>query len=107
MLAFRLLVVTLLFVVPLFTNYVSCYSTNDIKVWCNQTPNLEPCEYLLNNNPTHQLKSLKTKDDFLKLSLQVAQERALIGHSHTLSLGPKCRNARDKAVWCDKKQVKI
>ncbi|XP_028778196.1 pectinesterase 2-like [Neltuma alba] len=90
--------------VPLFllcSSSVSGYSWNEVKVWCKQTPNPQPCEYFMNNNPIHSQKIIKHKDDFLKLSLQVAQERALKGHANTVSLGPKCRNSREKAAWAD------
>ncbi|XP_054802987.1 pectinesterase 2-like [Prosopis cineraria] len=106
MAAFRLVIVviTLVFVpLFLFCSSVSGYSFNNVKVWCNQTPNPQPCEYFLNNNnQIHNQKIIiKHKDDFLKLSLQLAQERALKGHATTLSLGPKCRNSREKAAWAD------
>ncbi|XP_028778201.1 pectinesterase 2-like [Neltuma alba] len=84
-----------------FSSSVSGYSWNEVKVWCKQTPNPQPCEYFMNNNPIHSQKIIKHKDDFLKLSLQVAQERALKGHANTVSLGPKCRNSREKAAWAD------
>ncbi|XP_028778200.1 probable pectinesterase/pectinesterase inhibitor 17 [Neltuma alba] len=90
--------------VPLFllcSSSVSGYSWNEVKVWCKQTPNPQPCECFMNNNPIHSQKIIKHKDDFLKLSLQVAQERALKGHANTVSLGPKCRNSREKAAWAD------
>ncbi|KAK7390148.1 hypothetical protein VNO78_25447 [Psophocarpus tetragonolobus] len=72
-----------------------------LRFWCNQTPNPQPCEYLLRNNPSHQYKPIKQKSDFFKLSVQLAQERALNGHANTLSLGPKCRNQRETAAWAD------
>ncbi|KAL6341748.1 hypothetical protein AAG906_037992 [Vitis piasezkii] len=33
--------------------------------------------------------------------MQLALERAIIAHGHTLSLGSKCRNEREKATWND------
>ncbi|KAL6341933.1 hypothetical protein AAG906_038178 [Vitis piasezkii] len=44
---------------------------------------------------------IKQKSDFLNLSMQLALERAIIAHGHTLSLGSKCRNEREKAAWND------
>ncbi|KAG5053840.1 hypothetical protein GLYMA_03G029100v4 [Glycine max] len=97
--AFRLFLTLL---IPfLLSSFVSGYSWNDVKLWCNQTPNPQPCEYFLSNNPTYQYKALKQKSDFLKLSLQLAQERALKGHANTLSLGSKCRNPRERGAWAD------
>ncbi|XP_027335389.1 pectinesterase 2-like [Abrus precatorius] len=92
---------TLLFVPLLFSSVVYGYSSNDIKLWCSQTPNPQPCENFLSNNPTHQYKPIKQKSDFFKLSLQLAQERTLKGHANTLSLGSKCRNPRETAAWAD------
>ncbi|KAL2337537.1 hypothetical protein Fmac_011983 [Flemingia macrophylla] len=100
MTAFHLLQ-TLLFISFLLSSYVSAYSWNDVKLWCNQTPNPQPCEYFLSNNPTYQVKPIKQKSDFLKLSLQLAQERALKGHANTLLLGSKCRNPRERLAWVD------
>ena len=97
--AFRLFLTLL---IPfLLSSFVSGYSWNDVKLWCNQTPNPQPCEYFLSNNPTYQYKPLKQKSDFLKLSLHLAQERALKGHANTLSLGSKCRNPRERVAWAD------
>ncbi|KAI4354838.1 hypothetical protein L6164_003670 [Bauhinia variegata] len=98
--AFRL-AITLLIVPLLFASLVSGYSYNEVKNWCSQTPNPQPCEYFLGNNPARESKLIKHKSDFLKLSLQLAQERALNGHENTLLLGPKCRNPREKAAWSD------
>lgn len=101
--AFRLLITVLLFIPFLFSSFASGYSWNEVKLWCSQTPNPQPCEYFLgNNNPTHQQnKSINHKSDFFKLSLQLVQERALKGHANTLSLGTKCRNPRETAAWAD------
>lgn len=74
---------------------------NEVKLWCNQTPNPQPCVYFLNNNPTYQHKLIKQKVDFFKLSLELVQERALKGHANTLSLGSKCSNSREKSAWAD------
>ncbi|KAL2337536.1 hypothetical protein Fmac_011982 [Flemingia macrophylla] len=67
----------------------------------SQTPNPQPCEYFLTSNPTQQYQSINDKSDFLKLSLQLAQERALKGHANTLLLGTKCRDPRETAAWPD------
>ncbi|RYR71143.1 hypothetical protein Ahy_A02g005442 isoform B [Arachis hypogaea] len=89
-------------IVPFFlSTFVYAYSSNDVKHWCSQTPNPQPCEYFLTNNPNHQTKPINQKTDFLKISLQLAQERALIGHANTLSLGTKCRNQLERVAWND------
>ncbi|WVZ17684.1 hypothetical protein V8G54_010666 [Vigna mungo] len=85
----------------LLSSFVSSYSGNDVQLWCNQTPNPQPCEYFLTNSPTHQYKQINQKSDFLQLSLQLVQERALIAHANTLSLASKCRNPRETVAWTD------
>ena len=99
MISFRLFVTLL---VPfLLASFVSSYSMNEVKLWCNQTPNPQPCVYFFSNNPTYQHKLIKQKFDFFKLSLELVQERALKGHANTLSLGSKCSNSREKSAWTD------
>ncbi|XP_065618191.1 pectinesterase 2 [Quercus suber] len=68
--------VTLLFV-PLFLSpTILGYSQADIKKWCSQTPNPEPCEYFLSHKPNYH-NSIKQKSDFFTISKQLALERAL------------------------------
>ncbi|XP_058734621.1 pectinesterase 2-like isoform X2 [Vicia villosa] len=99
MIAIRLLVTLL---VPfLLASFVSSYSTSEVKLWCNQTPNPQPCEYFLNSNPSYQHKLIKQKSDFFKLSLQLVQQRALKAHANTLSLRSKCTNPREISAWAD------
>ncbi|KAJ1383705.1 Pectinesterase, catalytic [Sesbania bispinosa] len=90
---------TLLIIPFLFSSNVSGYSMNFIKSWCNQTPYPQPCEYYLSNNAFN--KPIKNKSDFFKVSLQLAIERAQRGQINTHSLGPKCRNAHERAAWAD------
>lgn len=85
----------------LVSSFVSSYSGNDVQLWCNQTPNPQPCEYFLTNSPTHQYKQINQKSDFLQLSLQLVQERALIAHANTLSLASKFHNPRETVAWTD------
>ncbi|XP_028800478.1 pectinesterase 2-like [Neltuma alba] len=76
------------------------YSLDEVKPWCSQTPNPQPCEYFLMSSKTYN-KPIKQKSDFFKLSVHLALDRAQKGLTKTLSLGPKCRNAREKAAWSD------
>ncbi|MED6122645.1 hypothetical protein PIB30_041749 [Stylosanthes scabra] len=100
MATFKLLLATLLISVPfLFSSVANGYSTKEIKSWCSQTPFPQPCEYYLSNHAFN--KPIKNKSDFLKVSLQVALDRAQSGHEHTITLGPKCRNSHEKAAWDD------
>ncbi|OIW00948.1 hypothetical protein TanjilG_10026 [Lupinus angustifolius] len=98
MVLFRLLI-TLLIVPFLFSSIVSGYSLSDIKKWCSQTPNPKPCEYYLSDNAFN--KPIKNKSDFLKVSLQIALDQAQKGQENAHSLGPKCRNSKERAVWAD------
>ena len=66
--------VTLLFV-PLFLSpTILGYSQADIKKWCSQTPNPEPCEYFLSHNPNYH-NPIKQKSHFFTISKQLALER--------------------------------
>ncbi|KAK4269758.1 hypothetical protein QN277_022872 [Acacia crassicarpa] len=75
------------------------YSLNEVKSWCSQTPNPKPCEYFLGSKTYNE--PIKQKSDFFKVSVDLALDRARMGLNKTLSLGPKCRNAREKAAWAD------
>ena len=88
-----------LVLLSLLTPLVSVYSFDDVKSWCSQTPNPQPCDYFLSQKTDQSL--IKQKSDFLNLSMQLALERAIIAHGNTLSLGSKCRNEREKAAWND------
>ncbi|XVF33518.1 hypothetical protein REPUB_Repub17cG0175500 [Reevesia pubescens] len=75
------------------------YNTNQVRSWCSKTPNPQPCEYFLSHDPKNA--PIKDEPDFLKISMQLALERATRGQSNTYSLGSKCRNEREKAAWAD------
>ncbi|XP_027113015.1 pectinesterase 2-like [Coffea eugenioides] len=73
-----------------------------IKSWCAQTPYPQPCEYFLSHSPKYgHGYPIKGKSDFLKMSLNLALERALHGRENTYNLGSKCQNQREKAAWAD------
>ncbi|KAK9143249.1 hypothetical protein Syun_012649 [Stephania yunnanensis] len=92
---------TLVLASLLLTPLVSSYDKvpPNIKWWCSQTPNPKPCEYFMSQKPN--CGSVKQKTDFYKMSVEIALERALNAASHTKGLGPKCRNAKEKAAWAD------
>ncbi|KZV49999.1 pectin methylesterase family protein [Dorcoceras hygrometricum] len=75
------------------------FSNTYIDWWCNKTPYPGPCKHFLCNKPHHF--SPNHKSDFRKLTIKLALERALLAHGNTKSLGPKCRNEREKAAWVD------
>lgn len=90
---------TLLALVSFFFLPTLSFSNPYIDWWCKKTPYPEPCKHFLSNNPRHFLP--KHKADFRKITIELALERALIAESNTKSLGPKCRNEREKAAWAD------
>ncbi|KAK4269759.1 hypothetical protein QN277_022873 [Acacia crassicarpa] len=75
------------------------YSLTEVKSWCSQTPNPKPCEYVLGSKTYN--KPIKQKSDFFRVSVDLALDSARMALNKTLSLGPKCRNAREKAAWAD------
>lgn len=87
------------FVVGVFVSGVYSYTKSEITSWCSQTPHPQHCEHFLNTNPNHG--PIKQKPDFVNALLKVTLERAKYAGSHTLTLGPKCRNKLEKAAWAD------
>ncbi|XP_023733539.1 pectinesterase 2 [Lactuca sativa] len=86
-------------VVGVFVSGVYSYTKSEVTSWCNETPHPQPCEHFLGTNSNYG--SIKQKPDFLKALLKVTLDRAKYAGSHTLTLGPKCRNNREKAAWSD------
>ncbi|XP_010056336.2 pectinesterase 2-like [Eucalyptus grandis] len=89
----------LLFLPLLPSQTISAYSSSDVTSWCSKMPYPQPCEYFLTHNPKQA--PIKQKSDFLKISMQLALERAQLAHDHTHSLESKCSNEREKAAWAD------
>ncbi|KAL5571566.1 hypothetical protein UlMin_021163 [Ulmus minor] len=75
------------------------YSLEEVKSWCSQTPNPQPCEYFLKSNLYQN--PVKQKSDFFKLSKKLALDRAMHAHSNVYTFGPKCRNPKEKSAWSD------
>uniref|UniRef100_A0A803P2R3 Pectinesterase n=1 Tax=Cannabis sativa TaxID=3483 RepID=A0A803P2R3_CANSA len=85
-------------------NTVFAYSLEEVKSWCSQTPNPQPCEYYLSTsdfNSYHTHGSIKQNSDFFKISTKAALDRAVSAHNGVVSLGPKCRNPSEKVAWAD------
>ncbi|KAH7519605.1 hypothetical protein FEM48_Zijuj08G0054700 [Ziziphus jujuba var. spinosa] len=91
--------ITLSLVLLYLSPAILAYSTKEVKSWCGQTPNPEPCEYFLTHN--RRTAPIKQKSDFFKISTQLALDRAVYGESNVYSMGPKCRNSQEKAAWAD------
>ncbi|KAJ7950946.1 Pectinesterase [Quillaja saponaria] len=89
----------LLFVPFLLSTAVFALPWDDVKLWCSKTPNPQPCEYFLSNNPSKT--PIKQKADFFKVLTQLTLQRAIKAHKNAYSLGPKCRNKLEKAAWDD------
>nr|GEX15367.1 pectinesterase 2-like [Tanacetum cinerariifolium] len=95
-----LFLATLVASVFLFQSPVVCgYTKSEITSWCSQTPHPQPCEHFLGT--TSNYGPIKQKPDFLNALLKVTLESAKYAGSHTLTLGPKCRNKLEKAAWAD------
>ncbi|XP_030471059.2 pectinesterase 2-like [Syzygium oleosum] len=97
--AFHQKFMILLFLPLLLSQTISGYSSSDVKSWCGKMPYPQPCEYFLTHDPKQA--PIKQKSDFLKVSMQLALDRAQLAHDHTHSLGSKCSNEREKAAWAD------
>lgn len=89
---------TLVVLLYLFQTLLA-YSPEQVKSWCSQTPNPEPCEHFLSHNPHNT--PIKKKSDFFRISTQLALDRAIEGQHTVNSLGPKCRNSLEKTAWAD------
>ncbi|KAF8027917.1 hypothetical protein BT93_E0750 [Corymbia citriodora subsp. variegata] len=92
-------VMILLLLPLLLSQTISGYSSSEVKSWCGKMPFPQPCEYFLTHNPKQT--PLNLKSDFLRASAQAALERAQLARANTYSLGPKCRNERERAAWAD------
>ncbi|KAK4489436.1 hypothetical protein RD792_005245 [Penstemon davidsonii] len=82
----------------LFQSVYSKVPSGGINFWCNQTPYPEPCKYFMTHNPNYVPKH---KSDFKKMAIELALQRAIRAEGNTKTLGPKCRNEREKAAWAD------
>ncbi|XP_056173975.1 pectinesterase 2-like [Syzygium oleosum] len=89
----------IVFLPLLLSQTIHSYSSGDVKSWCSQMPYPQPCEYFLTHSPNQT--PLKRKSNFIKASMQVALERAQLAQADMYSLGPRCRNKREKAAWAD------
>ncbi|GLT84405.1 hypothetical protein SLE2022_026380 [Rubroshorea leprosula] len=93
-------IVSAFFLVPLlFSQTIFAYSPNDAQSWCSKMPYPQPCEYFLTQNQNQT--PIKDESNFLKISLQLSLDRAANARSKTYSLGPQCRDEREKAAWDD------
>ncbi|KAG8391641.1 hypothetical protein BUALT_Bualt01G0208500 [Buddleja alternifolia] len=95
-----IITLTLLLVSLFISPAISGYSQAQINSWCSQTPHPQPCVYFLTHNPKYRAP-IKRKSDFFKLSTQLALDRCTHAQNNLYSLGPKCRDQREKAAWAD------
>ena len=93
------IMLTFLFVSFLLSPTILGYNHDEVKSWCSKTPNPQPCEYFLSHNPKNT--PIQHESDFLKISIELALDRAMHGKVNTYSLGSKCRNGLEKAAWED------
>lgn len=80
---------------------ISIFPDDAIKSWCSQTPNPQPCEYFLTDNPKYNVVPIKLKSDFVKLSSQLALDHCLHARNNMKSLHLRPRDDREKAAWAD------
>ncbi|KAF8379274.1 hypothetical protein HHK36_028707 [Tetracentron sinense] len=78
---------------------ISDHAPENINWWCSKTPYPDACNYFLSHGSHHFAP--KGRSEFRKMAVQVTMERALRAQSHTMWLGPKCRNNKEKAAWSD------
>lgn len=91
-----------LFLLLCLSPTIFAYSLNEIKSWCNQTPNPQPCEFFLSQEKNDLYKKpIKQKSDFFKLSTLLALDRAKKAQNNIFTLDAKCRNSNEKAAWLD------
>lgn len=88
-------------IVLLIPTDIFCYSEKEIKRWCSQTPYPAPCEEFLKTKALTNKSPIVNKSHFFEILVQTALERAVSAHKNALSLGPKCRNAKEKTAWTD------
>lgn len=79
-----------------FSSLSAAVSGHSLEWWCRQTPYPQSCEQYLKGCGT-----IKDKSDFLKLTTKKALEYAELAKTKTHSLGPKCKNEREKIAWSD------
>lgn len=94
--------VVVLVAVLVFPSAIFGYSEKEIKSWCSQTPYPAPCEHFLRTKAaTSNNSPITDKSHFLKILVETALSTAVSAHKDAISLGPKCRNSREKSAWAD------
>lgn len=93
------IMLTFLLVSFLLSSTILGYNHDEVNSWCSKTPNPQPCEYFLSHDPKNT--PIQHESDFLKISIELALDRAMHGRDNTYSLGSKCRNGLEKAAWED------
>lgn len=93
------IMLTFLLVSFLLSSTILGYNHDEVNSWCSKTPNPQPCEYFLSHDPKNI--PIQHESDFLKISIELALDRAMHGRDNTYSLGSKCRNGLEKAAWED------
>ncbi|GAB4825956.1 hypothetical protein Ancab_008824 [Ancistrocladus abbreviatus] len=69
--------------------------SSDTNWLCDQTPYPEPCKHFMIH------VNLSKESEFGTMAVQIAMNRALVAHTHTKGLEPKCRNESERAAWAD------
>lgn len=74
-------------------------SSDDVKRWCDTTPHPEPCMYFMRHGG--RPFAPKRRADFRNLMVQVSRDQTLGALTHTVRLGPRCKNEHQRAAWAD------
>ncbi|XP_019149805.1 PREDICTED: probable pectinesterase/pectinesterase inhibitor 17 [Ipomoea nil] len=75
-------------------------AAGEVNRWCSQTPHPDQCKYFLTHSRRH-FTAPKRKSEFKKMATEIALDTAVQAETHAKRLGPRCRNAREKAAWAD------
>ncbi|CAI0393966.1 unnamed protein product [Linum tenue] len=74
---------------------------HDVKWWCDQTPNPDPCNHFLVAQNPQPATVVTSSLAFRKTAIQLAMGRATTAQAHNKQLGTKCRTRKEKAAWAD------
>ncbi|GAB4825966.1 hypothetical protein Ancab_008834 [Ancistrocladus abbreviatus] len=72
---------------------------SDINEWCAAVPHPEPCKFFMGRKPP--LYRPKRESDFLRMTVEVALQRAVAAQSHAWRWGKHCTTHKERAAWFD------
>ncbi|CAI9103657.1 OLC1v1002181C1 [Oldenlandia corymbosa var. corymbosa] len=81
--------------------FVSPVPISGVPSFCDSTPYPETCKSAYLSNTEYTKFPISSKSDFLKWSLKHTLDQSYKSWKNAYSLGPKCRNPREKVAWND------